>query len=141
MKDIFVIGGPNGAGKTTAAKELLPNMLNVNAFVNADEIAREMSPHDVDKAALAAGRAMLKRMADLVAKGETFALRQLALRNGTIAFCRNANPMAGVSACYSSGCRQWTSRSHVLLSGLGKAVIPYQLPLFGGAIGWDSQIC
>lgn len=42
MSDIVVIGGPNGAGKTTAAKALLPE-IDIDEFVNADEIARRQS--------------------------------------------------------------------------------------------------
>jgi predicted ABC-type ATPase len=47
-KDIFILGGPNGAGKTTAAEVLLPKKLRIDAFLNADEIARRISPEDVE---------------------------------------------------------------------------------------------
>jgi predicted ABC-type ATPase len=46
VKDIIVIGGPNGAGKTTAANRLLPTTLGLHEFLNADEIARGLSPFD-----------------------------------------------------------------------------------------------
>ena len=46
MKDVIVIGGPNGAGKTTAANRLLPLTLSMHEFLNADEIARGLSPFD-----------------------------------------------------------------------------------------------
>jgi predicted ABC-type ATPase len=72
-KDIIILGGPNGAGKTTAAGELLPKELGIREFVNADEIARGLSPFNEAGAALAAGRLMLKRMHDLVEDGESFA--------------------------------------------------------------------
>ena len=72
-KDIIILGGPNGAGKTTAASELLPDALGIREFVNADEIARGLSPFNEAAVALAAGRLMLKRMDDLVAAGESFA--------------------------------------------------------------------
>jgi predicted ABC-type ATPase len=86
LEDIFILGGPNGAGKTTAAKELLPHTLNVTAFVNADEIAREMSPSDVDRAALAAGRAMISTMQDLAQRGETFAFETTCAGRSHIGF-------------------------------------------------------
>jgi predicted ABC-type ATPase len=73
VKDIVILGGPNGAGKTTAARELLPGVLGIREFVNADEIARGLSPFNEAAVALAAGRLMLKRMDDLVAAGESFA--------------------------------------------------------------------
>jgi hypothetical protein len=44
MKEVIVIGGPNGAGKTTAATDLLPVTLGIDEFINADEIARGLSP-------------------------------------------------------------------------------------------------
>jgi predicted ABC-type ATPase len=72
-KDIFILGGPNGAGKTTAAEILLPQRLRIDSFLNADEIAREISPDDVDAAAFAAGREMIVRMRALVQDGRSFA--------------------------------------------------------------------
>ena len=73
MKDIVILGGPNGAGKTTAAKVLLPQKIGIIEFVNADEIARGLSPFDAEHAALAAGRIMLERMNDLRHRGQSFA--------------------------------------------------------------------
>jgi predicted ABC-type ATPase len=59
-KDIFILGGPNGAGKTTAADVLLPKELRLDAFLNADEIARRISPDNVEAAAFEAGRLMIE---------------------------------------------------------------------------------
>ena len=42
---IYLIAGCNGAGKTTFAKEFLPS-IGVIRFLNADEIARGLSPLD-----------------------------------------------------------------------------------------------
>ena len=42
--NLYIIAGPNGAGKTTASYTLLPEMLGCTNFVNADEIARGLSP-------------------------------------------------------------------------------------------------
>ena len=42
--NLYIIAGPNGAGKTTASYTLLPDMLGCKNFVNADEIARGLSP-------------------------------------------------------------------------------------------------
>lgn len=72
-KDIFILGGPNGAGKTTAAEILLPRKLRIHAFLNADEIARRISPDNVDAAAFEAGRIMIARMRALVQNGQSFA--------------------------------------------------------------------
>lgn len=40
MPNLYILAGPNGAGKTTAAYTLLPEMLDVWEFVNADEPGR-----------------------------------------------------------------------------------------------------
>ena len=41
---IYLIAGCNAAGKTTFAKEFLPKEVNCLLFLNADEIARGLSP-------------------------------------------------------------------------------------------------
>jgi predicted ABC-type ATPase len=48
VDEIVIIGGPNGAGKTTAAQVMVPQSLEIREFVNADEIARGLSPFDPD---------------------------------------------------------------------------------------------
>ncbi len=73
MDEVVIIGGPNGAGKTTAAPLLLRHGLNIREFVNADEIARGLSPLHPDHAALAAGRLMLQRMHELIRSRRSFA--------------------------------------------------------------------
>ena len=74
MKEIVILGGPNGAGKTTAARIMLPEFLELHEYLNADEIARRISPGNPDTAAFAAGRELLARMRLLIAEGESFAL-------------------------------------------------------------------
>ena len=63
-KDVVTIGGPNGAGKTTAARRLVPKGLGIREFVNADEIARGLSPFNPEGSARAAGRLMVERIHD-----------------------------------------------------------------------------
>ena len=72
-RNLFIIGGCNGSGKTTASFTILPQMLNCREFVNADEIARGLSPFQPDRVALEAGRIMLTRIEELIRHGETFA--------------------------------------------------------------------
>jgi predicted ABC-type ATPase len=72
-KEIFVLAGPNGAGKTTFAREFLPAEAGAPPFLNADLIAAELSPADPELAAMRAGRLMLKRMAEHVERGDSFA--------------------------------------------------------------------
>ncbi|MFZ4612482.1 MAG: zeta toxin family protein [Bacteroidia bacterium] len=72
-KNLYIIAGCNGAGKTTASFTLLPEILNCKEFVNADEIARGLSPFQPEKVAFEAGRIMLNRINDLLNSGENFA--------------------------------------------------------------------
>jgi predicted ABC-type ATPase len=65
---VIIIGGPNGAGKTTFASAYLAIDRDVTAFVNADEIARELTTEHLPEAArnARAGRAMLERIDELI---------------------------------------------------------------------------
>ncbi len=69
---MYIIAGCNGAGKTTAAYNLLPDTLDCREFVNADEIARGISPFQPEKATYEAGKIMLQRINGLISKGEDF---------------------------------------------------------------------
>ncbi len=67
MPYLYIIGGPNGAGKTTAAFSLLPATFEAIEFVNADEIARGISPLNPESVSFQAGRIMLERIRELIA--------------------------------------------------------------------------
>ncbi len=56
MKRLYIIAGCNGAGKTTASYSILPEILDCKEFVNADEIARGLSPFNPDANSFRAGR-------------------------------------------------------------------------------------
>jgi predicted ABC-type ATPase len=73
MPNIYIIAGCNGAGKTTASFTVLPEMLNCTEFINADEIARGLSPLNPDKAAIEAGRLMLNKIDKLIKTNTDFA--------------------------------------------------------------------
>jgi predicted ABC-type ATPase len=68
-----MIGGPNGAGKTTWAVRNLAATIDIVEFVNADEIARGLTPLDPESGAIPAGRLMLARLNELVDAGNSFA--------------------------------------------------------------------
>lgn len=74
MPEFVLIGGPNGAGKTTAAQHLLPAALGIREFVNADEIARGLSPFNPEGSAIAAGRLAIERAHALAASGTSFGM-------------------------------------------------------------------
>ena len=73
-KNLYIIGGCNGAGKTTASYTVLPEVLGCREFVNADEIARGLSPFNPSSVTQAAGRIMVGRIRELLGKDETFAI-------------------------------------------------------------------
>ena len=73
-KHLYIISGCNGAGKTTASYTVLPEILKVKEFVNADEIARGLSPFNPEGMAIEAGRLMLLRIDELLLKGWDFAI-------------------------------------------------------------------
>jgi predicted ABC-type ATPase len=70
---LYIIAGCNGAGKTTASFSLLPSILNCDIFINADEIAREIAPGEVEKVAFGAGRQMIDQINARIRERETFA--------------------------------------------------------------------
>ncbi|WP_127470634.1 zeta toxin family protein [Thiomicrorhabdus aquaedulcis] len=73
VKEIFIIAGPNGAGKTTFALGLIDEGI-IKHYLNADEIARELSPSDPQKANIKAARIFLRRLKVLSLGNESFAL-------------------------------------------------------------------
>ncbi len=72
-KKLYIIAGCNGAGKTTASFTILPEILDCKEFVNADEIAKGLSPFQPEKVSFEAGRIMLKRINELLSIRENFA--------------------------------------------------------------------
>lgn len=73
-KNFYIIAGCNGAGKTTASHTVLPEILDCQEFVNADNIAKGLSPFQPESVAVEAGRIMLERIENLLRKGESFAI-------------------------------------------------------------------
>lgn len=71
---IYVIAGCNGAGKTTFAKEFLPKEVKCLRFLNADEIARGLSPLKPSAGAVLAARLLLTQIEACLRRRETFAL-------------------------------------------------------------------
>lgn len=73
-KNLYIISGCNGAGKTTASYSVLPKLLDCKQFVNADEIAKGLSPFCPESVAIQAGKLMLLRIDELLASDETFSI-------------------------------------------------------------------
>src|SRR5436190_18231745 len=71
---IYLIAGCNGAGKTTFAKEFLPKEVKCLRFLNADEIARGLSPFNPNASAVKAARLLLQEVHGNIQQKKTFAL-------------------------------------------------------------------
>ncbi|MFY0599827.1 MAG: zeta toxin family protein [Cyclobacteriaceae bacterium] len=90
MKKMYIIAGPNGAGKTTLSYTILPEIFDCDEFINADEIAKGISPLNPEKAGIRAGRLMLGRIKELLIQGESFAFETTLATKSYQGFIKNA---------------------------------------------------
>ena len=72
MKTLYILAGANGSGKSTIAKELLPEENIV--YINADDIARELCPKDMQSVRIKAGKELHTRIDKLFGEEKSFAL-------------------------------------------------------------------
>jgi predicted ABC-type ATPase len=86
---LCILGGCNGAGKTTLARELLPR-LGLMRFLNADEIARGLSPLDPTLTAFKAGRLLIEEARTLIAARASFAIESTLSGKTYVAMIRAA---------------------------------------------------
>ncbi len=93
MKQLYIISGSNGAGKTTASYTILPELLNCQEFVNADEIAKGLSPFQPERTSIQAGRLMLNRIKYLLSKGENFAFETTLATKSYVKFIEKAKAL------------------------------------------------
>lgn len=89
-KNLYIISGCNGAGKTTASFTVLPEILQCKEFVNADEIAKGLSPFNPESVAIEAGRLMLQRIDELLERDETFSIETTLATKSYINLVRRA---------------------------------------------------
>lgn len=90
-KMLYIIGGCNGAGKTTASYTVLPDILDCREFVNADEIAHGLSPFNPADVAIEAGRLMLQRIEELLAREESFSIETTLATRSYVNLIRRAH--------------------------------------------------
>ena len=99
MPNLYIISGCNGSGKTTASYTVLPDLLNLHTFVNADEIADELSPQEPEREMIRASRLMLERVEQLIERDEDFAVETtLATKSlaGMISRAQHKGYMVGI---------------------------------------------
>ena len=89
--NLYIIAGPNGAGKTTASYTLLPEMLNCINFVNADEIARGLSPFSPSTVDVQAARIMIQRTDELLEERADFAIETTLATRSYVGLIKRAH--------------------------------------------------
>jgi len=76
-KQCFIIAGPNGAGKSTFAERFLPKEIHCTNFINADLIAKGLSPFAPEEAKVEAGKLMIKKLNQCVEEKDLLLLKRL----------------------------------------------------------------
>jgi len=69
-KHVVIVAGANGSGKTTFANQYVKT--SGYQYLGADAIAAQLSPQNVDKVKVKAGREFFNQMAQLIAEGKNF---------------------------------------------------------------------
>ena len=90
MPTLYIIAGPNGVGKTTFADSYLPDEARQVEFVNADLIARGLSPYAPDSVAFEAGKIALRRIRELIARRAGFTWETTMSGRSAVAWLRQA---------------------------------------------------
>ena len=89
-KTLYFIAGPNGAGKTTSSLEVLPSILECEEFVNADEIAKGLTPLHPEAVAIEAGKLQLKQIESLLNQDKTFAIETTLATRSYVSLVKKA---------------------------------------------------
>lgn len=100
MPTLYIIAGPNGVGKTTFADRYLPDEAKQLEFVNADLIARGLSPYDPESAGIEAGRIALKRIRELIASRTGFTCETTMSGKSAVVWLRQAREAGYVLKTY-----------------------------------------
>lgn len=83
----IILGGPNGSGKSSAYAKLQLD----GVWINADEIAKELTgASDGRAAAMAAGRAALRKISDMIATRTSFVFETTLSSQQSINLMRDA---------------------------------------------------
>ncbi len=72
MKSFYIVAGANGSGKTTFAINFAK--LESVKFINADEIAKEYDPNDIQKHKLKAGKKFFQELESSLRENRSFVI-------------------------------------------------------------------
>lgn len=81
---------------------VLPDVLDCEEFVNADEIAKGLSPFHPEEMAIEAGKLMLRRIDTLLLQRKTFAIETTLATRSYKALVERAKTL-GYTVCSSFG--------------------------------------
>ena len=70
MKTLYIVAGANGSGKTTFAS-VFAKVENLK-FINADEIAKQYDPNDIQKYKVKAGKAFFRELENSLQESDSF---------------------------------------------------------------------
>lgn len=90
---IYLFAGSNGAGKTTFAKAYLTLLDPIPRFLNADEIARGLSPLDPSRISVSAGKLLLHEVDGCLRKGESFGMESTLSGLGHVKLLKRAKSL------------------------------------------------
>jgi len=85
---LYIIAGANGSGKSTLAEVLLKER-NLE-FLNADEIAKEISPNAINSVPISAGKVYFKRLSEFFERKKSFAVESTLSGNNIIRIIEKA---------------------------------------------------
>ena len=100
MPTLYVIAGPNGVGKTTFADRYLPQTIRELEFVNADLIARGISPYAPDSAVMEAGRMAITRIRHLISEKRSFTWETTMSGRTAVGWLKSAKESGYQIKCY-----------------------------------------
>lgn len=87
-KVLYIIAGANGSGKSTLAEVLLKE--KKLEFLNADEIAKEISPNSINSVPVSAGKEYFKRLKFFLELNKSFAVESTLSGNNIIRIIEKA---------------------------------------------------
>jgi predicted ABC-type ATPase len=119
MPTIYVIAGPNGVGKTTFADKYLPDEAKQVEFVNADLIARGLSPYDPDVVAMDAGRIAIGRIRQLIGDKIGFTWETTMSGRSAAGWLREAKAAGFTLKCYFI----WVRQPEITLTRIRQRVV------------------
>ena len=87
---LYIVAGANGAGKTTSSFSVFPEILKCKEYINADSIAKAISPFNTESVSIEAGKILLKRIDKLITEKSDFAFETTLSSKSILGIIRKA---------------------------------------------------